>query len=124
MNLMGVYLLINQNKKRINIMKLEDYLKEQLKKPEFRKEYEALEKSDKFLTFPMKTKLTLVSCESCDWEALYINDKLTAEGHSIKVRDFIDCINDILPNEYSKIEVSDEIAEIGMPEKLSELKEV
>ncbi len=51
MNLMGVYLLISQNKKRINIMKLEDYLKEQLKNPEFRKEYETF----KSLISPMLT---------------------------------------------------------------------
>ena len=101
-------------------MKLTDYLKEQFKKPEFRKEYERY----KFFTPPIKTKFTLASNESGDWEALYINDKLATEGHSIKVRDVLDCINDILPNEYSKIEVSDEIAEIGMPEKLSQLKEV
>ena len=72
----------------------------------------------------MKTKFTLVSCESGDWEALYINDRLAAEGHSIRVRDVIDSISDILPNEYSEIEISDEIAETGMPEKLSKLKEV
>lgn len=72
----------------------------------------------------MKTKFTLINCESGDWEALYINDKLAAEGHSIRVRDVIDSISDILPNEYNEIEISDEIAEVGMPEKLSELKEV
>lgn len=72
----------------------------------------------------MKTKFTLINCESGDWEALYINDKLAAEGHNIRVRDVIDSISDILPNEYNEIEISDEIAEAGMPEKLSELKEV
>lgn len=62
MNLMGVYLLINQNKKRINIMKLEDYLKEQLKNPEFRKEYETF----KSLISPM-----LTNSKSDDEEALF-----------------------------------------------------
>lgn len=62
MNLMGVYLLISQNKKRINIMKLEDYLKEQLKNPEFRKEYETF----KSLISPM-----LTNSKSDDEEALF-----------------------------------------------------
>ena len=72
----------------------------------------------------MKTKLTLISCESGVWEVFYINDKLAVEGHNIRVRDVIDSISDILPNEYNEIEISDEIAETGMPEKLSKLKEV
>lgn len=62
MNLMGVYLLISQNKKRINIMKLEDYLKEQLKNPEFRKEYETF----KSLISPM-----LTNSKSDDEEVLF-----------------------------------------------------
>ena len=69
----------------------------------------------------MKTKFTLVKCESGDWEALYINDKLTAEGHNIRVRDVIDSINGILPNEYNEIEISDEIAETGMTNNLNDL---
>ncbi len=94
-------------------MKLTDYLKEQLKNPEFRKEYD-----------DMKTKFTLVSSESGDWEALYINGKRVFEGHNIYIIDVLDCINDIFPNEYDEIEVSDEIAEVGMPNDLSELEEV
>ena len=69
----------------------------------------------------MKTKFTLVRCESGDWEALYINDKLAAEGHNIRVRDVIDSINGILPNEYNEIEISDEIAETGMTNNLNYL---
>ena len=69
----------------------------------------------------MKTKFTLVRCESGDWEALYINDKLAAEGHNIRVRDVIDSINGILPNEYNEIESSDEIAETGMTNNLNDL---
>ena len=72
----------------------------------------------------MKTKFTLVSCESGDWETFYMNDKLAAEGHNIRVRDIIDSISGILPNEYNEIEIPDEVAETGMPGKLSELKEV
>lgn len=69
----------------------------------------------------MKTKFTLVRCESGDWEALYINDRLAAEGHNIRVRDVIDSINGILPNEYNEIEISDEIAETGMTNNLNDL---
>ena len=69
----------------------------------------------------MKTKFTLVRCESGDWEALYINDKLASEGHNIRVRDVIDSINGILPNEYNEIEISDEIAETGMTNNLNDL---
>lgn len=67
MNLMGVYLLISQNKKRINIMKLEDYLKEQLKNPEFRKEYETF----KSLISPM-----LTNSKSDDEEALFDENEI------------------------------------------------
>ena len=69
----------------------------------------------------MKAKFTLVRCKSGDWEALYINDKLAAEGHNIRVRDVIDSINGILPNEYNEIEISDEIAETGMTNNLNDL---
>lgn len=67
MNLMDVYLLISQNKKRINIMKLEDYLKEQLKNPEFRKEYETF----KSLISPM-----LTNSKSDDEEALFDENEI------------------------------------------------
>ena len=51
-------------------MKLEDYLKEQLKNPEFRKEYETF----KSLISPTKTKFTLANSESDNQEAL--SDKI------------------------------------------------
>ena len=51
-------------------MKLTDYLKEQLKKPEFRKEYEAF----KSLILPTKTKFTLANSELDNQEAL--SDKI------------------------------------------------
>lgn len=72
----------------------------------------------------MKTKFTLVYPESGDWEALYINGKLVAEGHSLSVQDVLDCIDNILPNEYKYITISDETAELGMPQYISELDEV
>ena len=72
----------------------------------------------------MKTKFTIVHPESGDWEALYINGKLAAEGHSLSVRDVLDCIDNILPNEYKYMTISDETAELGMPQYINELDEV
>ena len=72
----------------------------------------------------MKTKFTIVCPESGDWEALYINGKLAAEGHRLSVQDVLDCIDNILPNEYKYITISDETAELGMPQYINELDEV
>lgn len=72
----------------------------------------------------MKTKFTIVHPESGDWEALYINGKLAAEGHSLSVQDVLDCIDNILPNEYKYMTISDETAELGMPQYINELDEV
>lgn len=72
----------------------------------------------------MKTKFIIVHPESGDWEALYINGKLAAEGHRLSVRDVLDCIDSILPNEYKYMTISDEAAELGMPQYISELDEV
>ena len=72
----------------------------------------------------MKTKFTIVYPESGDWEALYINGKLAAEGHRLSVRDVLDCIDNILPNEYKYMTISDEIAELGMPQYINKLEEV
>lgn len=69
----------------------------------------------------MKVEFTIVSPECGDWQALYINGKLAAEGHSLSVRDVLDCIDSILPNEVNSIEISDEVAEMGMPMYLDDL---
>lgn len=67
------------------------------------------------------TKFTFVIAECGDWQALYINDKLAVEGHSVSARDVLDAIADILPNKVERYEISDVIAEIGMPTDLSVL---
>lgn len=67
------------------------------------------------------TKFTFVTAESGDWQALYINDKLAAEGHSISARDVLDAIHDILPNIVQRYEVYNEVAEMGMPINLNDL---
>jgi len=64
---------------------------------------------------------TILSSKSGDWEALYANGKLLAEGHSLNVRDVLDCIDAMLPNTVKSIEIDDEIAEMGMPKNLSDL---
>lgn len=66
-------------------------------------------------------KFTLVRPESGDWEALYIDDKLVKEGHSLSAFQILKCIKKIFGCEFENIRVSDETAEMGMPELLSEL---
>lgn len=36
--------------------------------------------------------MTIINCESGDWEGLYVNGILQYEGHSINARDFINLI--------------------------------
>ena len=70
------------------------------------------------------TKFTVVTAESGDWQALYLDGKLFAEGHSLSIWDVFDCIVDILPNEVRSMEIPDEVAEYGMPMLLEDLQEV
>ena len=70
----------------------------------------------------MKTKFTIVTAECGDWQALYLNNKLAAEGHSLSIWDVLDCIADILPNEVKYMEIPDEVAERGMPMLLEDIK--
>ncbi len=67
------------------------------------------------------TKFTFVTAECGDWQALYINNKLAVEGHSVSARDVLDAIANILPNKVERYEIRDEIAEIGMPIYIDEL---
>ena len=69
------------------------------------------------------TKFTFVTSECGDWQALYIDGRLAAEGHSISARDLLDAIADILPNKVESYEISDRIAEDGMPTNLSDLSD-
>lgn len=70
-----------------------------------------------------KIKFTFVTSECGDWQALYIDGVLAAEGHSISPRDVLDAISDILPNKVESYEISDRIAEDGMPTNLSDLSD-
>ena len=67
-------------------------------------------------------KFTLVRPECADWEALYIDGKLVDEGHSLDAGRVLECIEKHLICEFEQIEISDEVAEMGMPTLLSELE--
>lgn len=66
-------------------------------------------------------ELTLVRPECGDWEALYVEGKLVAEGHSLDAMNVIECIAESLGIDYEFKEVPDEIAESGMPESLEDI---
>ena len=68
-------------------------------------------------------QIYVVSPDCGDWEALYVDGKLSAEGHSLSVRDVFDSLSDVFPNNYHSFEISDEKAEEGFPENISDLDE-
>ena len=70
----------------------------------------------------MMDTCTLVRPESGDWETLYINGKLATEGHSIPAYRVLECIAKPLDCKVEFIEISDEVAELGMPPLLSDLE--
>lgn len=70
----------------------------------------------------MMDTCTLVHPESGDWEALYINGELVTEGHSISADRVLKCIAKPLDYKVEFVEISDEVAEMGMPTLLSELE--
>lgn len=69
------------------------------------------------------TKLTFVTAECGDWQALYVDGKLAAEGHRVDARDVLDAIADIFPNRVERYEIRDEVAEMGMPTDLNDLSD-
>lgn len=66
-------------------------------------------------------KFTLVRPDSGDWEALYIDGKLTKESHSLSAFTVLKCVKKIFGCEFESVRISDEVAEAGMPELLSDL---
>jgi hypothetical protein len=68
-------------------------------------------------------KFTLVTAECGDWEALYIDGQLAAEGHRVSAKDALKAINKIIPSVIERYDVPDEIAEMEMPENLNDLAE-
>jgi hypothetical protein len=70
---------------------------------------------------PMTHKFVRLSPESGDWEAWYMDGKLIAEGHSVRIQDILDGISGVFPSTYKIIEISDEKAEEGFSENLEEV---
>ncbi len=55
----------------------------------------------------------LLRPECGDWEALYMDGHLIAEGHSLRVRDVLDALSEVLPNVFTCKSIPDEQAEKG-----------
>jgi len=68
------------------------------------------------------TKIVLLCPESGDWEALYVNEELIDEGHSLSVSDIFEAIQDIFPHEFRSEEIDDEKAEEGFSENLADME--
>lgn len=63
----------------------------------------------------------LMRPKSGDWEALYMDGKLIAEGHSLRTRDVLDAIADAFPNRLTYQSISDERAEGGFSSDLGDM---
>lgn len=66
-------------------------------------------------------KLTLVRPDSGDWEALYIDGKLVKEGQRLSAFQILKLVKKIFGCQFENVRISDEVAEAGMPELLSDL---
>lgn len=66
--------------------------------------------------------VALVHPECGDWEALYVDGELAKENHRISARQVLECLSKPFEFKPRYIEISDEVAEIGMPRLLSELE--
>lgn len=66
-------------------------------------------------------RFTLVRPESGDWEALYVDGQLAIECHSLSAFQVLKCVKKIFGCQFESVRVSDESAEAGMPELLSDL---
>lgn len=62
-----------------------------------------------------------LSPECGDWEAWYLNGKLIAEGHHVRVTDILDAVADIFPNTVETKYISDELAEMGFSKDLKDM---
>ena len=67
------------------------------------------------------TKIEIVSSDSGDWEALYVNDVLITEAHSLRPAEVLYAIQDYFPHKFIYSFVSDERAEEGFPLDRKEL---
>ena len=60
-------------------------------------------------------KIELASSVSGDWHGLYVNETLVHEGHDIPVYKVISGINHFLPLDYAETEITQDVAEAGLP---------
>lgn len=70
----------------------------------------------------MMDTATLVHPESGDWEALYINGELVTEGHRLSASRTLECVAKPWDYKVECIEISDEVAEMGMPTLLADIE--
>ena len=66
-------------------------------------------------------KFTLVRPECGDWEALYIDGKLVEEDQRLSAFQILKLVKKIFGCQFENVRISDEAAEAGMPELLSDL---
>lgn len=82
-------------------------------------EYERCEYRD--LKAGEGVEVVIAAAECGDWEALYINGKLIDENHRLRVEQVLSRLGQFLPITLVHTDVPDEVAEMGMPQNLSEL---
>jgi hypothetical protein len=88
-------------------------------------EYDSFVKAAKEYYMPYDDVELMMAYPECgDWETLYINGKLTDESHRIPSTRILQAVGEAFKCNYGFMEIPDEIAELGMPEKLWELKEL
>ncbi|MEX0597808.1 MAG: hypothetical protein WD512_15050 [Candidatus Paceibacterota bacterium] len=74
-------------------------------------------------------KLTYVTTEEGDWEGIYVDDKLSQEGHRLSAEDYLDVVTTYnnFTNDYEHIGLSDDQMEslgFSLPDTLAEVKAV
>jgi hypothetical protein len=68
-------------------------------------------------------KFTIVTCESGDWEGVYLGDELIEQGHSVPLWMALEHLAKKGKLSYERITLADEYLESlgNLPEKLSEV---
>ena len=87
-------------------------------------EYDSFVCCDNTAYYLFDTKLIIAYSECGDWEALYINSKLVAEEHRMRSTTLLNAVGETFKCDYGYMEIPDEIAELGMPDKLWELEKL
>ena len=82
-------------------------------------EYERCEHRD--LKAGESVEVVIAAAVCGDWEALYINGKLIDENHRLRVEQVLSRLGQFLPITLVHTDIPDEVAEMGIPQNLSEL---